>query len=50
VDLSIEYLEIVDQENVQPVSKVAGPVMIAGAIWVGRTRLIDNVLWDPAAG
>lgn len=46
-DVSIEYLEIVDLENVQPVAAITGPVMIAAAIWVGKTRLIDNVLWNP---
>jgi pantothenate synthetase len=28
----------------QPVEKIGGPVRIAGALWVGSTRLIDNLL------
>lgn len=40
----VEYLEIVDPEEMQPVEQITGPVRIAGAIWVGETRLIDNVL------
>jgi pantoate--beta-alanine ligase len=38
-----EYFEIVDTLEVQPVSQITGEVRIAGAIWVGKTRLIDNV-------
>jgi pantoate--beta-alanine ligase len=42
--LRLEYLEIVDPEEMQPVDRIAGPVRVAGALWVGSTRLIDNVL------
>lgn len=40
----LEYLEIVDPEEMQPVSRIEGPVRVAGAVWVGATRLIDNKL------
>ena len=39
----VEYLEVVDADEMQPVKDVAGPVRIAVAAWVGGTRLIDNV-------
>jgi pantoate--beta-alanine ligase len=42
--LKLEYLEIVDPDTLQPVSRSDGPVRVAGALWVGSTRLIDNVL------
>jgi pantoate--beta-alanine ligase len=42
--LRLEYLEIVDPVDLQPVTTIAGPVRVAGALWVGSTRLIDNVL------
>jgi pantoate--beta-alanine ligase len=42
--LRLEYLEIVDPQSLQPVRLIAGPVRVAGALWVGSTRLIDNVL------
>lgn len=42
-DLRVEYLEIVDPDEMQPVDEVRGPVRIAAAIRVGSTRLIDNV-------
>jgi pantoate--beta-alanine ligase len=45
--LRLEYLEIVDPENMQPVTVITGPVRVAGALWVGSTRLIDNVLSTP---
>ena len=41
--IRLEYLQIVDPEELQPASTVAGPVIVAGAMWVGTTRLIDNI-------
>ena len=41
--IRIQYFEIVDPIEVQPVAKVSGPVRIAAAIFIGKTRLIDNV-------
>jgi len=40
--LRLEYLEIVDPQDMQPVEAIAGPVLVAGAVWIGGTRLIDN--------
>lgn len=39
----VEYLEVVDSGDMQPVPFIAGPVRIAAAAWLGATRLIDNV-------
>jgi pantoate--beta-alanine ligase len=44
--LRLEYLDVVDTVTFQPVSDIRGPVTIAGALWVGNTRLIDNVRWE----
>lgn len=41
----VEYLEVVDLQTLTPVTSVEGPVLIAGAMWLGSTRLIDNVRW-----
>lgn len=41
----IDYIEIVD-EKLQPVSKLQGNIMIALAVFIGKTRLIDNVELD----
>ena len=46
-EIRIEYLEVVDPENMAPVAEITGPVRIAGAVWIGKTRLIDNVLCVP---
>jgi pantoate--beta-alanine ligase len=43
----LEYLDIVDPDDMQPVARVDRPVVVAGAIWVGATRLIDNVICVP---
>ena len=46
-EVRVEYLEIVGPEDMQPVEEICGPVRIAGAIWIGKTRLIDNVFCAP---
>jgi pantoate--beta-alanine ligase len=45
--LKLEYLEIVDPDDFQPIDRIRGPVVAAGALWVGTTRLIDNVTIAP---
>jgi pantoate--beta-alanine ligase len=45
--LRLEYLELVDPEEMQPIVQVTAPARAAGALWVGSTRLIDNVLCVP---
>ena len=40
----LDYLQIVDYENLQPLETVKEPFIIATAIFVGKTRLIDNVI------
>jgi len=47
--LKLEYLEIVDPGEMQPVKQVQGPVVAAGALWVGNTRLIDNLKCEPGS-
>jgi pantoate--beta-alanine ligase len=41
-----EYLEVVDSVGMQPVDEISGPVRVVGAIWIGGTRLIDNLLCE----
>lgn len=48
--IRVEYLEIVDPDDMQPVTAITGPVRAAIAAWAGTTRLIDNVLCEPPAG
>lgn len=42
----LEYLEVVDPATFQPIARVSGAAVVAGALWVGTTRLIDNVRWE----
>jgi len=42
--ISVEYLEVVDPRSMQPVERIVGPVRVAAAVWLGSTRLIDNVI------
>ncbi len=43
----VEYLQIVDPDEMQPVNTIAGPVRVAAAMWLGSTRLIDSLLVEP---
>lgn len=37
-----DYVEIVDAENLEPVKAIDVPVLVAIAVYIGKTRLIDN--------
>lgn len=39
----IQYVEIVNIENLEPIKKIKGDVMIAIAVFLGKARLIDNI-------
>jgi pantoate--beta-alanine ligase len=41
---SIDYLSLVDPESLQEVEAIQGAARLALAVWVGKTRLIDNAL------
>ncbi|MGC9017027.1 MAG: pantoate--beta-alanine ligase [Caldimicrobium sp.] len=43
----VQYVEIVDPKTLERVSEINGPVLIALAVFVGKTRLIDNRLIKP---
>ncbi len=38
-----QYVEVVDAELMTPVEIIEKPVRIAAAVWLGSTRLIDNI-------
>ncbi len=40
----IDYAEIVDTEELNPLSRVEGEALIALAVYIGGVRLIDNIL------
>jgi pantoate--beta-alanine ligase len=39
----VQYVDIVDPHTLGPLPNKPGPVLVAAAVWVGRTRLIDNL-------
>jgi pantoate--beta-alanine ligase len=47
--VTIEYVEVRDATNLQRIAMVSAPAVIAIAARVGKTRLIDNLVLDPAA-
>ena len=44
----LDYITIVDPENLHEIDIIDGPVLIAIAVWFGKTRLIDNIIANPA--
>lgn len=40
----IDYVEIVDWNNLKPVDSTAGSILTAIAVYIGNTRLIDNFI------
>lgn len=45
---TIDYLVIVDTEMLESVPTIQRPVLIAMAVRIGKTRLIDNIIWRNA--
>jgi pantoate--beta-alanine ligase len=42
----IDYIEIVDSVSLTPVKDIRTSVLIAMAVYIGKTRLIDNFTWN----
>jgi len=40
----IQYIEITDANNLKKIKKIEGKVLVALAVFIGTTRLIDNML------
>jgi len=40
----IEYIECVDADTLKPLKRLKGRILIALALWFGKTRLIDNIV------
>ena len=45
-DARIDYVAAVDARSLEPLWRLRGRVALLVAVWVGRTRLIDNLLVD----
>ena len=42
----IDYVEVVDWNTLEPVETVKEPVLVAMAVYIGKTRLIDNFITE----
>ncbi len=48
--LRVDYVALVDEEDLQAVDRIDRPTLVALAAWLGDTRLIDNVTVRPPGG
>ncbi|MBW1842549.1 MAG: pantoate--beta-alanine ligase, partial [Deltaproteobacteria bacterium] len=46
-ETEIDYISMCDPDTLDDVDKIEGPVLIALAVKVGKTRLIDNMVISP---
>lgn len=42
--VKLDYFELVDRETLDPVSDISSGALVAVAAYVGKTRLIDNLV------
>jgi pantoate--beta-alanine ligase len=42
----VDYLQIVDYTYLQPIDIISGKIIIATAVFIGNTRLIDNIILE----
>ena len=42
--LRVDYVELVDTAKLQPVAVIEGEMLLAVAVYAGKTRLIDNIV------
>lgn len=40
----IDYVEVVEFSGIKPIEKIEGSILVAIAVYFGKTRLIDNVI------
>jgi pantoate--beta-alanine ligase len=43
----VDYAEIVDAETFEPVMRLSKPCFVVLAVFIGKTRLIDNLYIEP---
>lgn len=43
-EITIQYVEVVDPETLEPVEEVSERALLAIAVYIGKTRLIDNAI------
>lgn len=42
----VDYVDIVDFDNIEEITTIKGSVLVAVAVYIGKTRLIDNFIVD----
>jgi len=42
----VDYIEIVDSLTLTPIVKIQASTLVATAVYIGKTRLIDNFTWN----
>ena len=42
----IDYVEMVAWDSIEVHHQVDGSVLVAMAVYIGKTRLIDNFIWE----
>ena len=42
----IDYVKAVNAETISPISEMNGSVLVAMAVYIGKTRLIDNFIYE----
>lgn len=40
----VDYVEVVDADSIEPVKELKGNILVGIAVYIGKTRLIDNVI------
>jgi len=48
--IRVDYITVIHPETLQPVETVTGRVVVALAVWIGTTRLIDNIVIEVGNG
>jgi len=43
-DSRLDYISVTDLDNLEPLKKIKDEALVALAVWIGRTRLIDNCI------
>ena len=40
----IDYVDVVDFDTITPIHTISGETLVAIAVYIGKTRLIDNFI------
>lgn len=40
----VDYISVVDTHNLKPLKRISAQALVILAVWIGKTRLIDNII------